>query len=447
MNNKKQETLWDNAHIDYRNYVATESYLSNIDVKENGWHEKFVKDTPNGGLLVNNSFFDLLKGSTVYLQHTTCNLENILKSGCLLPSGGSLVGSIYCTPLFKEGKVFRVHNLGQYIHEVEAPRVANNCKPESLIIEISQSDHYHNKLLGLDYLKLGEVEHDIFDDLSYFCTTTETIGLFEGIVTKAKKHMDLFEICNRLLDNPDGNDEGMFFKLLTPAIVDIPVLGYLYFVAVSEYIMLFQTSDKAVAYHKIGEFYNPPYKELMYFLKHGYRLGSFSPSLQQIVDFLTKNNIFERFDRGEIQKFLIERLAFLICVRLFNNYKSVKNISTWGIGDYMTKAKPLLGHMINKDLDIFKLHPSMYFYFEQNKALQVWRYWNEKNIKIPFNGVIPKGEVGINPAYPKLSYKIYQGKVDSKTPFSYIRPVKELKIKIIPELVDVKFTLMRHNVR
>ena len=41
----------------------------------------------------------------------------------------------------------------------------------------------------------------------------------------------------------------------------------------------------------------------------------------------------------------------------------------------------------------------------------MWNYWNQMNIAIPFNGVIPKGEIGVNPGYANLKYRIYQGKI------------------------------------
>ena len=67
------------------------------------------------------------------------------------------------------------------------------------------------------------------------------------------------------------------------------------------------------------------------------------------------------------------------------------------------------------------------------------------NIAIPFNGVIPKGEIGINPAYTDLKYKVYQGRVTERNGFDFIEPVKELKIELIPRLVDLKFSFMRNK--
>ena len=52
---------------------------------------------------------------------------------------------------------------------------------------------------------------------------------------------------------------------------------------------------------------------------------------------------------------------------------------------------------------------------------------------------MPKGEIGINPAYPELLYKIYEAKIhkDDKVELG-----KELKIDIVPRLVDLKNSFM-----
>ncbi len=67
------------------------------------------------------------------------------------------------------------------------------------------------------------------------------------------------------------------------------------------------------------------------------------------------------------------------------------------------------------------------------------------NIAIPFNGIIPKGEVGINPAHPGLNYKTYSSKVVRENGHMYLDLKKELDLDIAPKLVDPKFTSMRNK--
>jgi hypothetical protein len=67
------------------------------------------------------------------------------------------------------------------------------------------------------------------------------------------------------------------------------------------------------------------------------------------------------------------------------------------------------------------------------------------NIAIPFNGIIPKGEVGINPAHPNLCYRTYSTKVIRENGYMYLDLKKELELEIVPKLVDPKFISMRNK--
>jgi hypothetical protein len=64
---------------------------------------------------------------------------------------------------------------------------------------------------------------------------------------------------------------------------------------------------------------------------------------------------------------------------------------------------------------------------------------------IPFNGVIPKGEVGVNPALPDLNVKVYTArKLDESEPGKLLFGIeKEIAVKIVPRLIDHRVTLMR----
>lgn len=66
-------------------------------------------------------------------------------------------------------------------------------------------------------------------------------------------------------------------------------------------------------------------------------------------------------------------------------------------------------------------------------------------IIMPFNGTFPKGEIGINPAFPDLDYKIYQGKTTIEGVTTYIEPEKQLDITLEPKLVDIRNTVMRNK--
>lgn len=56
--------------------------------------------------------------STFRFVHFSPNTKSILESGKINVSGGGLLGVVYVTPVHTDG---RVHNLGQYIYDVEIP--------------------------------------------------------------------------------------------------------------------------------------------------------------------------------------------------------------------------------------------------------------------------------------------------------------------------------------
>ena len=65
------------------------------------------------------------------------------------------------------------------------------------------------------------------------------------------------------------------------------------------------------------------------------------------------------------------------------------------------------------------------------------------DIEIPFNELVPKGEIGINPALPHLTYKVFRRKyISDHSGFRYVEPIEELNINIEPKLVDLRYSGM-----
>src|SRR3989339_1409487 len=134
-------TQWADAHIFYNAYTHKVSKGSlKTEIDEFNWRRKMVNETPNGKLLIQNSFFENLKKTNqVYLAHITYNLDEIVRNKTIFSSGGCLIGSIYCVPLIFAKDGLRFHNLGVYINEVEAPMMRNKDKkinPDLLIFEV-----------------------------------------------------------------------------------------------------------------------------------------------------------------------------------------------------------------------------------------------------------------------------------------------------------------------
>jgi hypothetical protein len=395
----------------------------------------------------------LRESDKIYLNHTTFNLEKIIKDGVIHASGGCLIGSVYCTPLTMTSSGLRMHNLGQYIYRKEAPagNELNNKTLDTLIFEIALSKKERGNLIGIDYLRLGDIHFSIFNKLKYLLSSHERSDLEKIILSRIKKSIKFLSLSNSLYFSKDNYYEykKKYLDLFVETIRNIPFLGYLYFEALSEYLMLHQNSEVAKKYFGMGEFYNEPYKELMYRCKpkliKTFTLKDFQPKISEVFDKIKEMDCLKNPDLDSFTNFLFDRLVFYTNSRIFSDLSkpNVLQDISWNFEKVSEILKPLVGHLIHRELRSFGRYPDFYFYFDQLKALEVWNYWNHMNVAIPFNGIVPKGEVGINPAYPNLKYKIYQGRVFDRGGIDFIEPTEELKIKLIPRLVDLKFTFMR----
>ncbi|MEX0918402.1 MAG: hypothetical protein WDZ85_00305 [Candidatus Paceibacterota bacterium] len=453
--------LWEDAHVSYEIHehdIGNKDSDSKIKKEDNEWRHKLLTETPNGNLLLKNSFFNDLKSQDkVYLAHVTPNLHNIQDNGVLYPSAGCLVGSIYCTPVFMEEGKLRMHNLGEFIFNKEMPLFTKfiekrNQKPlEIIVFEIDLPTTNENNLVGVDYLRLGNVHFDTYKALEYLLSPHERSNLQEICTNRVRRAFNYLYTCNQIHQSNTRLDSIKFLEMFINAIDHLPILGYFYFEVLTEYIMLFQDNRESQIFSKLGEFYSPSYKELIFYLcphlSRNFSLGEFKPTLKGITRYIKKRKIIKNFDENTMFEYLTRRLVFLTNARLFsedtefNNWKHLK----WEFDDISGGMDKLLGHLIHRELRNFGRYPYFYFYFEQHKALSIWNYWNYLNIAIPFNGIIPKGEVGINPAYPDLKYKTYSTEIVKENGYSYLNLKEELDLDIAPKLVDYKFTSMRNR--
>lgn len=446
---------WSDAHIFYDFYANKKIGEDN---NEYQWRHDVLKNSPHGKLLIKNSFFDNIKKSKkIYLAHVTPNFHNIQKDNILYPSSGCLVGSIYCTPVLKEGNRLRVHNLGQFILEKEMPLFSKFMKKsmlrpiETLLIEIGLPNKHKTNLIGIDYLRLGDIHYRAFKKLEHLLSIEEKKKLEEICINRIKIAFPYLYTCNQLYFSQNKLNQSDFLEMFLKNIEHLPILGYFYFEIISEYIMLYQDNKSSFFFNSLGEFYSPSYKELVFSLcpnlSNHFSLSQFKPTLKEIINYIKKNKIFYSLDTNHLFSYLTKRLIFLTNARFFNNnikyldWKKPK-LSFSELSNYMNS---LLGHLIHRELRSFGRYPHFYFYFDQQKALEIWNYWNYMNIIIPFNGIIPKGEIGINPAYPELKYKIYSTKTYIDSGKIFIEPKKKQNIEIVPKLVDPKFTIMGEN--
>ena len=449
---------WADAHVFYNMFLhePQKNATSRIADDEWRWRKWAIQESPNGKLILTNSFFSVLKNSEkIYLLHVTPNLEKILESGTIYSSGGCLIGSIYAAPLFlTTNGSFKVHNLGEYIFKKEAQHASylreKKTKPSIIIIEADLPQRAHDNLIGIDYTKLGNVHLAIYKNLEYLLSFRERTILQEILLHKIKQCLSYFNLTTNAYYKNEAVDGEEFFKFFLPSIDHLPILGYLYFETIAEYLMLFQDTKEAKKAHTNGEFYNASYKNLMFDLfpelLKGVGLGFFKPSPKQIVQYIKRKKLISKFDEKRFIEHLIKRLTFFTQSRLLNTVEDINWCTVnWSFNTLESVASPLLGHLVHRELRNFGRFPDFYFYFDQFKALQVWNYWNHMGVVVPFNGVLPKGEIGINPAWPDLKIKAYIGKEtkDSSPGAMYIERVKEISVKIVPRLVDYRIVIMR----
>ena len=167
--------LWADAHHFYASPLIPHQADASDPLAElsAAWDHRLAKDTPNGALLRDNALFQSLgREGKLHLLHVTHALEQISEHGVLYPSGGCLVGSIYCAPLFPERSGLRMHNLGHYILSKEAPtslaKLGDPSRaPTPLIFEIDVPRHAYQGLAGVDYLRLGTIHLQIYSHLEY----------------------------------------------------------------------------------------------------------------------------------------------------------------------------------------------------------------------------------------------------------------------------------------
>jgi hypothetical protein len=113
-----------------------------------------------------------------------------------------------------------------------------------------------------------------------------------------------------------------------------------------------------------------------------------------------------------------------------------------GFGALASTAPHLLGQLIFREMRIIDRYPQLYLVFEQAKALEAWSYWNAEGIPAPFNATIPKGEIGINPAYARASCTVWAAETCEH---GLLHPLEQLDVTFVPRLAELSMTAMRRD--
>lgn len=417
------------------------------------WLKFQLNNCPNGKLLMDNMLFDIPQGKKKYLAHVTKNLDAVLQSGRLLSSSGCLIGSVYCVPVTEDEIGLRLHNLGEYIVDKEAPAFSQNSdKVGIILVELESTSLNHNSVYGVNYLKLGEVHFSVFSELSYLLSTDELEEIKSSAVDSIHKSYNILSIFEEHSSSAILSDFDKFYNLYQSSVPNLPILGYLLFEVLCEYIALYQKSELVDKYALKREIYCANFKDLIFSvcpdLTKSFNLGKFNPDLEKLKDYLEKIGLFSDEMEFTFKSYLVERLRYLVLNNFYNSntkgeHEKIWHNVEWSFDYIKQHASPLLGNTIHRLLRNMKRYPNFYFYFDQYKALQVWNYWNQMGVALPYNSILPKGEIGINPANANLKYKTYTAKAVKKDGFTYLEKQEEVSLIIEPRLAELDFLLMR----
>lgn len=447
--------LWSIAHSNNDVLQENVKYSKASFDSEIGWLKYLITETPNGSILKNNVLYDTVRArDKIYLAHVTRSYKSLMETGKILSSSGCLIGSVYCTPVVKDGNKLRLHNLGEYIFKKEAPAFSKDKDDVALLlIELEFPPKITNFPVGVNYLKLGAIHFSIFSELSYLLSNAELLKLKSNAITAIQKTESLLNIIDEFPPEAITKNFENFYELYRKSISELPILGYFLFEALCEYIALFQKGPEVNRCHQVNEIYCSNFKNLIYAvcpsLTRSFNLGLFQPKFSDIKKYLTNIKMNADNNRLFFEDYITRRLHYFINDYFYNSNSDIntrksfwQNIE-WGFEYLQYQLMPLLGHIIHRLLRNMHRFPNFFFYFDQYKALQVWNYWNNVSIALPYNAVLPKGEIGINPANPYMRYKVFSTKLWQENGYCYIAPEKKLPLAIEPRLAEIDILFMR----
>ena len=416
---------WEHAHTDYTR-PAQRQIPSSLAESESDWRN-YLEATPNGELIRHNAMTEtLVSGRPMYLLHTTKNIDAIRASGELHVSTGCLVGALYCSPLTSEHKGLRPHNLGAYLM-----RTKPSTTP--MIFEVTPDAPIRPN--GVDYLHLGAIHLRTFLRYQGFLTPAENDQLNRIVTTGLRAAAMFLDVALRNAVG-DTTPATQFLDQLSDAVAHVPFLGYLYFEVLSEYLMLHSTTPETKNYAQAGELNNWLYKRLAFAtvddMNNVFDLARFAPHHDQLVRVI--DGVEPALSAG-VADYVRRRLSHLVALTTLHPSQDAAAVTFQGADlSTLRKAAPgLIGQMVFREVRYMPRYQQLYHCFEKSKALEAWDYWNIEGIPTPFNGILPKGEIGINPVYPRSTVRAWTAEQDSK---GYLHPGEQVAAVLTPHLAS-----------
>ncbi|MEU5632232.1 hypothetical protein ACH47C_23985 [Streptomyces rishiriensis] len=427
---------WDQVHTDFADRTALPGPYG-IAESPDDWLTTH-RQTPNGHLLDvsgNAMLASLTSGRPLHLMHTTLALDAIRATGELHGAAGCLVGALYCAPLTPTASGLRPHNLGVYLLQTKADT-------RTLVLDIRPEHPAPAK--GLNYLRLGGIHLDTYRNHRSFLTAAEDHHLRQAAVRRVREtagFLDLLlaEACGVRTTSPTA-----FFHQLAAAVPRFPFLGYLYFEVLSEYLLLHSTSAQTKAYAAAGEMNNRLYKQLAFAavetMGRLFDLALFNPDHAQLTE------LIGRIEPGlalGAPAYARLRLPHLFACAALGSDRDAGTMSFRDAAadfDSLTVAAPhLAGQLVFREMRTLPRYPALFPVFEQAKATSVYDYWNREEIAAPFNGVLPKGEIGFNLAFPRATVTAWVAETCER---GLLHPTEQLDLLPVPRLADLRGTAL-----
>ncbi|MFD9687357.1 hypothetical protein ACFWXO_16555 [Kitasatospora sp. NPDC059088] len=425
-------TEWDHAHTDF-SAAPRRAAPAGLAAGEAEWRGQ-LEQAPNGHLLHANALLSTLAaGAPVRLLHLTRSLDQVRASGQLLASTGCLVGAVYGAPLTPlTGGALRPHNLGAHMlgsrSDLDSRRGST-----PLVIEVVPDRP--GPVKGLDYLRLGAVHLRTYQAFRHILTTAEEDQVTRSVTDRVHATAALLDLVLREAAGQEGEDQP-FVDALADAVPIVPFLGYLYFEAVAEYLMLHSRSRATQECAEYGELNNHLYKQLAFDAVASmgtlFDLGQFQPGHARLLGLVGR---IEPGLAGGVAAYVRRRVAHQFAATGLAPGQDVRDVSFQRISpDQLAAAAPhLLGQLLFREVRLLERYPQLYHVFEQVKALEAWTYWNAEGICVPFNGACgPKGEIGVNPAAPNARFAVWTADLDER---GLLYPVEQLDAVPVPRLV------------
>ncbi|GAA0935048.1 hypothetical protein [Nonomuraea longicatena] len=417
---------WEHAHTDYTMPVQRPAPAS-LAESEDDWRHYLEGDTPNGWLIRHSAMTEaLVSGRPLYLLHTTKDIDAIRVSRQLHVSTGCLVGALYCSPLVDQREGLRPHNLGAYLM-----RTKPSTTP--MVFEVIPDAPIRPK--GVDYLHLGAIHLRIYERYRSFLAPAENDRLDHAVLTGLRSAARFLDVALR---NAAGRATAApeFIDRLSEAVIHVPFLGYLYFEVLSEYLMLHSVTPETKTYAQAGELNNWLYKRLAFAAVDGmdqlFDLARFNPRYHRLVQLVA--GVEPALGPG-VAEYVRRRLSHLFARTALHPSQDAASVTFLDadLSTLRTAAPGLIGQMVFREIRYMPRYQQLYHCFEKAKALEAWDYWNKQGIPTPFNGVIPKGEIGIHPVYPRASVRVWTAQRGER---GYLHPAEEVQAAVSPHLAS-----------